>query len=129
MTRSGAVHTDEAPGAIGPYSQGTWAGDLFFSAGQVGLDPETGDLVGADVTSQARRVMKNLEAVLAAAGLTFRDVVKTTIYLADMDDFGTVNEIYAESLEAPYPARSTVAVRTLPKSARLEIEVIGRARG
>lgn len=129
MTRTGAVHTDRAPAAIGPYSQGTWAGDFFFSAGQIGLDPATGELVGADVESQAHRVMQNLAEVLDAAGLGFGDVVKTTIYLADMAEFGRVNEIYSAPLEPPYPARSTVAVKDLPKGARVEIDVVARAGG
>lgn len=129
MTRTGRVHTDRAPAAIGPYSQGTWAGELFFSAGQVGLDPATGELVDEDVESQARQVMKNLAAVLEAAGLGFADVVKTTIYLADMAEFDRVNEIYAGPLEPPYPARSTVAVRDLPKGARVEIDVVARGGG
>ncbi len=129
MTRFGSIHTDSAPKAIGPYSQGYWAGELFFSAGQVALDPETMELVGDDAAVQARQVMKNLEAVLDEAGLAFSDVVKTTIFLASMDDFAAVNEVYARPFEAPYPARSTVAVRTLPKQALVEIEVIGRASG
>lgn len=129
MTRTGPVHTDRAPAAIGPYSQGTWAGELFFSAGQIGLDPATGELVGEDVESQTRRVMENLAAVLDAAGLGFGDVVKTTIYLADMAEFGRVNEIYSAALEPPYPARSTVAVKDLPKGARVEIDVVARAGG
>ena len=123
----GAVHTDHAPAAVGPYSQGYWAGELFYSAGQVGLVPETGELVATDVVAQAQRVMANLAAVLAAAGLAFEDVVKTTIFLADMGDFGAVNEIYASHFEPPYPARSTVAVRELPLGARVEIEVLARA--
>ena len=127
MTRSGSIQTDRAPAAIGPYSQGYWAGDLFFSAGQIGLDPETMEMAGPDVGTQARRVMKNLGALLDAAGLSFSDVVKTTIFLAEMGDFSTVNEIYAEAFDPPYPARSTVAARTLPKDARVEIEVIARA--
>ena len=126
MSRSGSIHTDRAPQAIGPYSQGFWAGELFFSAGQVALDPETMELVGDDAASQARRVMTNLGAVLEAAGLSFSNVVKTTIFLASMDDFAAVNEVYAQPFEAPYPARSTVAVRTLPKGALVEIEVIAR---
>ena len=127
MTRSGSIHTDDAPKAIGPYSQGYWAGELFFSAGQVSLDPSTMEIVGDDAASQARQVMKNLGAVLTEAGLAFSDVVKTTIFLASMDDFAAVNEVYAQPFEEPYPARSTVAVRTLPKGALVEIEVIARA--
>lgn len=126
MSASGSVQTERAPAAIGPYSQGYWAGELFFSAGQIGLDPDTGELTGEDVAAQARQVMSNLEAVLEAAGLTFADVVKTTIFLVDMADFGIVNEVYSESLSPPYPARSTVAVRELPKGVRVEIDVIAR---
>lgn len=129
MTRTGAVHTEDAPAAIGPYSQGVWAGELFFSAGQIGLDPARGELVADDVETQARQVMKNLAAVLEAAGLGFADVVKTTIFLADMAEFSLVNEIYAAPLEAPYPARSTVAARELPKGAKVEIEVVARRGG
>ncbi|WP_420448122.1 RidA family protein [Candidatus Palauibacter sp.] len=126
--QTGPVHTDHAPAAVGPYSQGYWAGELFYSAGQVGLVPATGQLVGTDVVSQAERVMTNLAAVLDEAGLAFADIVKTTIFLADMGDFGAVNEIYARHFEPPYPARSTVAVGALPLGARVEIEVIARAR-
>lgn len=122
----GTVHTEGAPAAIGPYSQGFWAGELFFSAGQIGLDPATGELAGPDVATQARGALRNLAAVLRAAGLSLGDVVKTTVFLADMDEFGTVNEVYAEAFEAPYPARSTVAVARLPKDARVEIEVVAR---
>ena len=122
--QNGSVYTENAPDAGGPYSQGFWAGEFFFSAGQVGLDPASGDLVGEDVESQAERAMDNLHAVLAAAGLSFENVVKTTIFLDDMADFVAVNEIYASRLKKPYPARSTVAVQTLPKGALVEIEVI-----
>ncbi|WP_419161932.1 RidA family protein [Candidatus Palauibacter sp.] len=127
--QTGPVHTDHAPAALGPYSQGYWAGDLFFSAGQVGLDPSTGAMVGADVVSQAERAMANLRAVLDEAGLAFADVVKTTIFLADMGDFAAVNEIYAKHVDPPYPARSTVAVGKLPLGARVEIEMIARSSG
>ena len=123
---TGPIHTEHAPAAVGPYSQGFWAGELFYSAGQVALDPATGSMVGADVAAQAEQVMRNLRALLDEAGLTFGDVVKTTIFLADMGDFGTVNEVYAKSFDPPYPARSTVAVGALPLGARVEIEVIGR---
>ena len=128
MTPNDTVETDRAPAAIGPYSQGVWAGSLFFSAGQIGLDPVTMNMVGDDVKTQARQVMSNLERVLEAAGATFSDVVKTTIFLADMADFATVNEVYGARFEPPYPARSTVAARELPKGARVEIEVVARAR-
>lgn len=121
-----AVHTKGAPAAIGPYSQAVRAGGFLFSAGQIGLDPATGELVGPDVESQARRVFANLAAVLAEAGAGFADVVKTTVYLADMADFATVNAIYAEHFETPYPARSTVEAGGLPKGARVEIDVVAR---
>ncbi len=125
--KTGPVHTDLAPAAVGPYSQGYWAGDLFFSAGQVALDPATGEMTGTDVASQAEQVMRNLSEVLRAAGLSFANVVKTTIFLADMADFSTVNEVYARSFAEPYPARSTVAVGALPKGALVEVEVIARS--
>jgi 2-iminobutanoate/2-iminopropanoate deaminase len=121
-----AVHTDGAPAAIGPYSQAVRSGGFLFAAGQIGLDPATGELVAPGVESQARRVFANLAAVLAASGAGFRDVVKSTVYLADMADFGTVNAIYAEHFETPYPARSTVEAAGLPKGARVEIDVIAR---
>jgi len=121
-----ALHTDGAPAAIGPYSQAVRSGGFLFTAGQIGLDPATGELVGPDVESQARRVFRNLAAVLAAAGAGFGDVVKTTVYLADMADFGTVNAIYAEHFVTPYPARSTVEAGGLPKGARVEIDVVAR---
>lgn len=126
---TGPVHTDHAPAAVGPYSQGFWAGELFYSAGQVALDPATGAIVGTEVGAQAERVMRNLRAVLDEAGLAFGDVVKTTIFLADMGDFAAVNEVYAKFFDPPYPARSTVAVGALPLGARVEIEVIARRPG
>lgn len=129
MIQNQTVATADAPAAIGPYSQGTWAGDLFFSAGQIGLHPETGELVSEDVEGQAHRVFQNLQAVLGAAGLTTADVVKTTVYLAHMGEFGIVNEIYAEYFDAPYPSRSTVEAARLPRDARVEIEVIARRTG
>ncbi len=124
MIQDQTVATAAAPAAIGPYSQGTWAGDLFFSAGQIGLDPESGEFVSDDVAGQAHRVFQNLQAVLSAAGLTSSDVVKTTVFLADMGEFGVVNEIYAEYFDAPYPSRSTVEAARLPRDARVEIEVV-----
>lgn len=120
------VHTDRAPAAVGPYAQAVAAEGFLFTAGQIGLDPDTGELAGDDVASQVRRVMDNLEAVLAAAGLGLGDVVKTTIYLTDMDAFETVNEIYGDRLAAPYPARSTVEVPRLPRDALVEIEAVAR---
>lgn len=123
---SDRVQTDRAPAAIGPYAQGAWAGDLFFTAGQIGLDPESGSLVEGGVEAEARRVLTNLSAVLEAAGLGAGDVVKTTVFLADMDEFSAVNEIYAEHFVDPYPARSTVEVARLPRDARVEIEAVAR---
>ncbi|MBK7993196.1 MAG: RidA family protein [Blastocatellia bacterium] len=119
-----AVKTDNAPQAIGPYSQAIKLGDLVFLSGQVHLDPATGQLVEGDITNQTQRVMENLQAVLLAAGSSFEKVVKTTIYLADMDDFAKVNEVYGRYFPSPQPARSTVAVARLPRDARIEIDLI-----
>lgn len=118
------IHTERAPAAIGPYSQAVGAGDTVYTAGQVGLDPATGEFAGEDVAAQTRQAMANLEAVLEAAGLDLGDVVKTTIFVADMEDFATVNEIYGEHFAEPYPARSTVEAGRLPKDARVEIEMV-----
>ena len=118
------ITTDRAPAAIGPYSQGIQAGGFVFLSGQTPLDPDTGVLVEGSVEDQAVRVLENLGAVLAAAGLCFEDVVKTTVFLRDMADFAAVNGIYAKYFPDPYPARSTVAVAGLPKDARVEIEAI-----
>jgi len=125
MTRS-AVSTSGAPAAIGPYSQGIIAGGFLFSAGQAALDPETGVLVAGGIEPETERVMANLTAVLDAAGSSWADVVKTTIFLIDMADFATVNGIYGRFVGDPPPARSTVAVAALPKGARVEIEVMAR---
>jgi 2-iminobutanoate/2-iminopropanoate deaminase len=119
-----SVSTPGAPAAIGPYSQGIWSGDLVFCSGQLGLDPATGELVARDTATQAERAMRNLGAVLDAAGCSFADVVKVTIFLADMADFGAVNAVYARFMPDPPPARSTVAVSGLPKGALIEIEAI-----
>ncbi|HEX6140370.1 MAG TPA: RidA family protein [Candidatus Limnocylindria bacterium] len=120
------VATNAAPGAIGPYSQGIRAGELVFSAGQIGIDPQGGELLDG-VAAQAERALRNLAAILDAAGTTLERVVKTTIFLADMADFVAVNEVYARHFSPPYPARSTVAVRALPKGALVEIEAIALA--
>jgi 2-iminobutanoate/2-iminopropanoate deaminase len=125
---SAAVSTDRAPGAIGPYSQALDAGGWVFCSGQIGLDPSTGQLVSGGIVAEAEQVMRNLEAVLAAAGLGFADVVRTTIYLVDLADFGTVNDIYARYVRAPYPARATVGVAALPRGARIEIDAIAARR-
>lgn len=121
-----AVSTAGAPAAIGPYSQGIVVDGLFFSAGQAALDPATGILVEGGIEPETERVMANLTAVLDAAGASWGDVVKTTIFLIDMADFGTVNAIYGRFVGDPPPARSTVAVAGLPKGARVEIELIAR---
>lgn len=123
------ISTDDAPEAIGPYSQAILADGWLYTAGQIGLDPESGELVGTGVEEQARRALSNLEAVLAEAGLGFADVVKTTVYLSDMDEYGTVNEIYGGRFDPPYPARSAVEAATLPRDARVEIELVARAGG
>ena len=117
------IHTNAAPAAVGPYSQAVVTGSLIYTAGQVPLDPETGLIVGSDVTEQAHQVMKNLAAVLAAAGTGLDKAVKTTCFLADMADFGAFNAVYAEYFPNK-PARSCVAAKELPKGALCEVEVI-----
>ena len=119
-----ALHTDRAPAAIGPYSQAVEAGGFLFSAGQIGLIPGTPDFAGEDVETQAIQVFQNLAAILDEAELTFGDVVKATVFLADMDEFPLVNAIYERYFHEPYPARSTVAAAGLPKGARVEIDVV-----
>ena len=117
------ISTKAAPQAIGPYSQAIAANGFLFISGQLGVSP-SGEFAGADVKSQAQRSLQNLQAILSEAGLGFENVVKTTIFLADIADFAAVNEIYAEFFKEPYPARSTVAVKTLPKGGLVEIELI-----
>lgn len=117
------VQTDKAPQAIGPYSQAVKVGGMVYTSGQIALTPE-GEMLGNDVVLQTKQVLKNLAAVLEAAGSAMELVVKTTIFLADMDDFATVNTIYAEAFGDYKPVRSTVAVRTLPKNARVEIDAV-----
>jgi len=119
-----AVSSAGAPKAIGPYSQAVRVGTLLFLSGQVALDPATGQMVDGDVAAQTRRVLDNLGAVLAAAGLSFANVARTTIYLADMSDFAKVNEVYATYFTEPFPARATVQVARLPRDARVEIDAI-----
>jgi 2-iminobutanoate/2-iminopropanoate deaminase len=124
-----SVRTPHAPGAIGPYSQAVTVpiGEgkrMIFCSGQIALDPVTGTLVEGDVVAQTRRVMENLGAVLAAAGASFGDVVRTTIYLADMNDFAAVNEVYGERFPSEPPARATVQAARLPRDARVEIDAI-----
>lgn len=118
------ISTEAAPAAIGPYSQAIQAGNLLFCSGQIPLDPATGELVQGDVVMQAGQVMKNIAAMLTAAGVGFDDVIKTTIYLVDMADFAAVNEVYGSRFQHHKPARSTVAVKSLPRGSLLEIEVI-----
>jgi 2-iminobutanoate/2-iminopropanoate deaminase len=123
---NGIVSTEKAPRAIGPYSQAVIAGDLVFTSGQIPMDPGTQQMVGADIRAQTERVMENLGAVLEAAGTGFESVVKTTIFVVDLADFATVNEIYGRRFPKSPPARSTVQVAALPKGARVEIEMIAR---
>ena len=118
------IHTDQAPAAIGPYSQGIIANGFLYTAGQIPLDPSTGQVVGGDVVAQAERVLANLSAILDAAGVKWSDVVKTTVYLHDMNDFPRVNEVYARALGAARPARSTVQVAALPRGVFVEIDAI-----
>ncbi len=122
-----AIATDAAPQAIGPYSQAIAAGGLLFCSGQIGLDPATGSLVPGSVADETRRVLENLRAVLAAAGLELTSVVRTTVYLVNLTDFPVVNQVYAEFFPAPSPARSTVQVAALPREARVEIDAIAVA--
>jgi len=122
------IATPHAPAAIGPYAQGVVANGMLFSAGQIALDPATMEVVPGGITEQTERVFQNLEAVLAAAGCTFRDVVKTTVFLQTMDEFAAMNTVYAAWMGDHRPARSTVAVAGLPKGVRVEIEVIALVR-
>lgn len=117
------IETPQAPAAIGPYSQGIGAGGWVFTAGQIGLEPATGELAEG-LEAQARRALANIEAILRAAGCSWKDVVKTTVYLADMGDFAAFNAVYAQVVSEPYPARSTVEAAGLPKGALIEIDAI-----
>lgn len=119
-----AVSTDRAPAAIGPYSQAVRAGNLLFLSGQIALDPVTGALVAGGIDIQTRQVFANISVLLAAAGGTLANVVKTTVYLADMAEFAAMNNVYGQFFSAPYPARATVAVAGLPRQALVEIDVI-----
>ncbi len=118
------VTTDHAPKAIGPYSQAVIANGFLFTAGQVPFDPATMEIVAGDIKVQTARVMENLQAILASAGSSFGRVVKTTVYLASMDDFAAMNEVYTRAFGSHKPARSTVAVKTLPRNALVEIDVV-----
>ena len=118
------IATTNAPAAIGPYSQAIQVGNILFASGQLGIDPATGNFVEGAVKEQTAQAFKNVKAILAEAGLDISDVVKTTVFLADMGDFGAMNEVYASQFEGAFPARSAVAVKTLPKNGLVEIEVI-----
>ena len=121
------ISTSEAPAAIGPYSQAVRSGRFLFCSGQIPLDPKSGQIISGDIAAQTRRVLDNIAAVLRAEGLTFDNAVKTTIFLTDLGDFQTVNEIYGSYFKQDPPARSTVQVSALPKGAKVEIEVIAAA--
>ena len=118
------IHSSDAPAAVGPYSQAVRVGEFVFTAGQVGLDPVSGELVGDDVATQTEQVMHNLRAVLAAAGTDLAHVVKTTVFLKSMGDFAAMNAVYARHFPEPFPARSTVEVGALPKGGLVEIECV-----
>jgi 2-iminobutanoate/2-iminopropanoate deaminase len=118
------VHTDQAPAAIGPYSQGAVANGVLYTAGQIAIDPATGQIVAGDVVAQTERVMQNLAAVLATVGATWKDVLRTTVYLHDMNEFPRVNEVYGRALGDARPARSTVQVSALPRGVLVEIDAI-----
>ncbi|HBR56060.1 MAG TPA: reactive intermediate/imine deaminase [Blastocatellia bacterium] len=122
-----AISTEKAPGAIGPYSQAVRAGGMIFCSGQIPIDPKTGAFVSEDVGEQTEQVLKNLAAVLEAAGTTLNDVVKTTVFLADMNDFAAMNEVYARYFAENKPARATVQAARLPRDARVEIDCIAIA--
>ncbi len=123
------ISTSEAPAAVGPYSQAVRIGSTVYCAGQIPLDPKSGQIVSKDISEQTRRVLDNISAILKAEGLAFENIVKTTIFLTNLADFQTVNEIYASYFKQAPPARSTVQVAALPKGARIEIEAIAVAEG
>lgn len=120
------IHTDKAPAAIGPYSQAIQVGQMLFTSGQVPIDPETGAIVEGGIQEQARQSLNNIKAILNAAGTNMGAVVKTTVFLQDMNDFAAMNEVYAQFFQEPYPARSAVQVDRLPKDALVEIEAIAQ---
>ena len=122
------IQTNEAPQAIGPYSQGVIANGMLYASGQIAIDPKVGDIVAKDIKGQVNQVMENIGALLRAAGLGYEDIVKTTVFLQDIGDFATFNEIYASYLSEPYPARSAVQVGALPKGALIEIEMIAQMK-
>ena len=124
-----SVSSPGAPTAIGPYSPAVRTGQLLFVSGQVPIDPSTGNLIDGDIAAMTRRVLDNVGALLKAGGLTFADVVRTTVFLADMNDFVAMNEVYGTYFSQPYPARATVQVSRLPKDSRVEIDVIASYEG
>ena len=128
MAQLRQVQTDDAPQAIGPYNQAIITGDMVYTAGQIALDPRTKEVVDGGIAEQTDQVMKNLRAILETAGSSLGDVVKTTVFLADMGDFGAMNEVYARHFGTHKPARSTVQAARLPKDVRVEIEAIARVR-
>ena len=119
-----AISTTKAPGAIGPYSQGIQVGEFIYTSGQIPIDPATGTFAEGGIKEQTRQSLQNIKAILEEAGSSMDKVVKTTVFLADMNDFADMNSVYAEFFSEPYPARSAVAVKTLPKKALVEIEVV-----
>ena len=121
------ISTHEAPAAVGPYSQAVQVGGLLYCAGQIPLDPVTGEIVAGDIAAQTERVCANIAAVLKAGGMTFTNVVKATVFLTDMANFAAMNAVYAKYFTEPFPARSTVAVAGLPRGAQVEIEVVASA--
>lgn len=120
------ISTDKAPSAIGPYSQAVWAGDFLFASGQVPVDPATGNLISQDVQEQAHQALKNVRSILETAGLTMDNVIKATVFIKNMDDFGKINEVYAQYFSTPYPARSCVEVARLPRDVQVEVEVVAK---
>ena len=118
------ISTSNAPAAIGPYSQAIQVGNLLYASGQIPIDPSTGSIVDGGIKEQTRQSLLNVQAILEEAGLSFANVIKTTVFLADINDFADMNGIYAEFFSEPYPARSAVAVKSLPKGALVEIEVV-----
>ena len=129
MTAHQPIHSNEAPNAIGPYSQAVRVGDTVYLSGQIPLDPQTMELVEGDIGARARRVFDNLAAVMQEANGSVSDIVKLTIYLVDLEQFGQVNEVMAEYFDAPFPSRATVAVAALPKGAPIEVEAVAHLAG
>jgi 2-iminobutanoate/2-iminopropanoate deaminase len=119
-----AISTTSAPKAIGPYSQAIQVGNFIFTSGQIPIDPSTGTIVDGGIKAQARQSLQNIKAIMEESGIEMKNIIKTTVFLSDMNDFAEMNEVYAEFFTEPYPARSAVAVKTLPKGALVEIEVV-----